>query len=287
MYKRQPAISAAGEILVVDYERGLAAFSAAGAPLWRTQMDDGPRPSSGPVVAADGRIYFSQAARVRALTAQGDSLWLSAAGNNPSENPPRLSLDGDWVFLQEKVFSTANGAEGLPPPTVGGEFQIPLPGYVPGASGDVYFVAGSTAERLLWQDGAVRGVHTITLNVGGLNIYLPNDAGFTANRLFWLFYGTEYDYARVIFVDENSRLVRNVTAPLRGARLLGMDGGARAYVCGATGVPHCYALSPQAGEPLWQFALPQGRNLAGGALLPGLLYVSTQDGYLYAIADAP
>ncbi len=144
-----PALDAEGRIYVVDTDRGLTAFGADGTQLWHYIAPDGPRPVSGPIVGRDGRIYFAQAARVRAVDATGSNLWLTQAGQNVLEQPPRLSLDGSQVFLTDRAFATADGAA-LPAAVAGGaEFVLPLPGYVVGADGNVYFVQGTTATRII------------------------------------------------------------------------------------------------------------------------------------------
>ncbi len=280
-----PALDAGGRIYVVDTDRGLSAFSPDGAELWRTVVPDGPRPSSGPIVGVDGRIYFAQAARVRALDAEGGVLWLTQAGNNPSDQPPRLAPDGAQLFLLDMAFAASDGAALPPPSAAGEEFVVPLPGYVVGADEGVYFVQGTTATRMDFTSGVPVSTASVTYDTGALNIYLPSDAGFTADHIFWIFYGNAYIRARLLYVDVNGRALANIEAPFAGGRVLGMDGSDRAYLCSDRGAPLCLAVDVQHDTPLWQMIMPGGADLVGGALGDHLLYVATKDGVLHALRD--
>ena len=282
-----PALGADGRVYVVDVDRGLTAFAPDGTQLWRYAATDGPRPASGPIVASDGRIYFAQAARVRAVDGAGNNLWLTNPAQNIASQPPRLSPDGARLFLHDGAYAAANGGALPAPPVAGAEFAIAFPGYVVGADGSVYFVQGPTATRLDFASGAPVATGTVSYDAGGLNIYLASDAGMTADGILWIFYGNAYMRAHMIWVDPNGRLLRNLEFPVMGARLLGMDDSDRAYLCSERGTPICMAAEIQEEAPLWQVKVHAGSGLAGGALASKTLYVATLDGYLYALADPP
>ncbi len=282
-----PALGADGRIYVVDVDRGLTAFAPDGAQIWHYAATDGPRPSSGPTVGADGRIYFAQAARVRAVDGAGGNLWLTQAGMNPSMQPPRLSVDGAQVFLLDGAYATENGAALPAPSAAGAEFVVPLPGYVVGGDGGVYFVQGTTATRLDFSTGAPAPVGTFGYDAAGMNMYLPSDAGILADGVFWLFYGNAYMRAHMIWVDPNGRLLRNSELAMISARVLAIDGNGRAFVCSEKGAPNCAAIEVQNDAPLWQVVAPGGSGLAGGALVAHTLYVATGDGVLTALSDLP
>jgi peptide/nickel transport system permease protein len=285
-----PALGADGRVYVVDTDRGLTAFDSNGAQLWHFTAEEGPRPSSGPIVdgaRSDGRIYFAQAARVRAVDREGGNLWLTQAGQNVSSLPPRLSPDGAQLFLLDGAYAAADGTALPSPVAAGAEFVVPLPGYVVGADGGVYFVQGTSATLMDFTSGAPTPVRAVAFDAGGLNVYLPSDAGMTADGVFWLFFGNPYMRAHMIWVDSNGRLLRNIELPLAGARLLGMDANDRAYVCSEQGAPRCMAVAVPQKTPLWELTMPGGTGLAGGALAQEALYVATRDGVLHALHDAP
>ena len=52
---------------------------------------------------------------------------------------------------------------------------------------------------------------------------------------------------------------------------------------GRGGALQCRAHQPGPGAPVWELTLEEGALPSGGALVPGRLYVTTMDGWLYAI----
>jgi outer membrane protein assembly factor BamB len=62
------------------------------------------------------------------------------------------------------------------------------------------------------------------------------------------------------------------------------------YTCGnlehGYGDLECQAFSPDSSAPIWTLILDQSYQVMGGALVAGRLYVTTQEGQLYAIGEA-
>jgi len=94
--------------------------------------------------------------------------------------------------------------------------------------------------------------------------------------------------------------LRNIVAPvvltiagsarLLMAELIVVDGDSTIYVCADIQQGHpaaaCFAFEPESGEPVWHIALEQGEVVAGGAVVPGRLYVAIREGFLYAIGES-
>lgn len=282
-----PAIGADGTLYVVDDAPGMSAVAADGAMLWRyTPAAEGRRATSGPIVGADGTVYFSRVDRVQAVNPDGSERWLSAPVEGLWEEPPRLSPTYDLIFLGLGALSTQDGS------TV--DLQLPItqemiftgPRLAVGADGRHYLMAGNTAlEWELVQDKAQVN-RSITWDVGGLNIFVPSDSGISADSFMWLFYGQSFSTARIAWIDGNSRLLTNIEAALRDTRLVGIDPAGNAYLCGRVGKARCLQFDRSAGTVGWDATLPVGLGVAGGALAPGRLYVSTADGFLVALGDA-
>ncbi|MCB0136752.1 MAG: hypothetical protein KDD75_16730, partial [Caldilineaceae bacterium] len=129
-------------------------------------------------------------------------------------------------------------------------------------------------------------VRSITWDVGGLNIFVPSDSGISADNFMWLFYGQSFSTARIAWIDGNSRLLTNIEAALRDTRLVGIDPAGDAYLCSRIGKARCLQFDRSSGAIGWDMTMPDGLGVAGGALAPGRLYVSTGDGFLYALGDA-
>jgi hypothetical protein len=57
------------------------------------------------------------------------------------------------------------------------------------------------------------------------------------------------------------------------------------YLCGPTGVRiKCVSARPGSDSPQWEVFLDDASRPIGGALVPGALYVSSANGYLYALS---
>ena len=70
--------------------------------------------------------------------------------------------------------------------------------------------------------------------------------------------------------------------------MIGLDRDDVVYICGLdrTRGPVCLAFQPGSKDPLWQVALGKGVTVNGGALVPGRLYVTMEEGFLLALEGA-
>jgi ABC-type dipeptide/oligopeptide/nickel transport system permease subunit len=278
-----PALAADGTIYVADHERGLSALAPDGAMLWRTTFG-GRRPTSGPIVAPDGTIYFTQGDSIQAVAANGEALWQSPPIEGYAEEPPRLSGDGALIFLLTDAFAVTDGSpRPLLPPVEAAQIFL-SPRYITGADGLGYRIVGASAVQ--WQatvDGAT-SMARIAWQLAGFDIFIPSDTGVTADGLFWLFYGSEYTDTRMVWVDRNSSLRKNLAMPLRASRLIGVDSRGNAYICASVATA-CYALGYGQDAPLWEVRLPPGGRNVTGSLTPDRLYLITDSGLLHAVGE--
>lgn len=282
-----PAIGADGTLYVVDDAPGMSAVAADGAVLWRfVPAAEGRRATSGPIVGANGTVYFSRVDRVQAVNPDGSERWLSAPVEGLWEEPPRLSPTYDLIFLGLGALSTQDGSLVDLQLPVTQEMIFTGPRLAVGADGRHYLMAGNTALEWELVQGKAQVSRSITWDVGGLNIFVPSDSGISADSFMWLFYGQSFSTARIAWIDGNSRLLTNIEAALRDTLLVGIDPAGNAYLCSRVGKARCLQFDRSAGTVGWDATLPAGLGVAGGALAPGRLYVSTADGFLYALGDA-
>lgn len=279
-----PALAADGTIYVVDSAGGVSAVTPEGVLLWR-YASEGRRATSGPMVGSDGTIYSTRVDRVQALTPSGELRWFSGAVDGLWEEPPRLSPDGDLIFLRANAFRTADGQRAELGLTVPPELAFYAPAYIVGGDGATYMTAGNVAVRWSLADGQAQIEGRIEWNLGGLNIYLPSDSGIFTDGFFWIFYGSSYLDTRLAWVDADSRLVANIAAPLRDTTLHGIDAAGQALVCANRGAARCLALDRATGAVAWDLRLPEGVGVTGAALGDGVIYVVTGDGKLFALAE--
>ena len=104
-----PALGADGTIYVAVTSPGLVAVAPDGTARWHF-TSPGRRATSGPVVGVDGMVYFTRVDRIQALNPDGSERWLSPPVEGAWEEPPRLSPDGELIFLRANVFAVEDGA---------------------------------------------------------------------------------------------------------------------------------------------------------------------------------
>ena len=281
-----PAIAADGTIYVVDAGSGLSAIAPDGQVQWRFQRE-GRRATSGPIVGADGVIYFSRVDRVQAINPDSGERWLSTPVDGLWEEPPRLSPTYDLVFFGAAALARSDGSLVDLQLPITQEMRFAGPRITVGANGRHYLTAGNTVIEWELADGKARVTRSITWDIGGLNIFVPSDVGVSPETHLWLFFGQSFSAARLAWIDANSRLVANIEAGLRDTVLVGIDPAGRAYLCSRVGRARCLMFDRSTGAVGWDLTLPAGTNVLGGALAAGRLYITTMDGWLYAVGAAP
>lgn len=281
-----PAVAPDGSVYVVDRDGGLSAFSTDGARRWRFQSSARADATSGPVVGADGAVYYTVVDGVQAVSPDGAGRW---AGENPDlpyqERAPRLSPDGSLVFLKDSAFSSLDGS--LQPLTVVPEQpRFADPAFVVGANGRTYY---RTEHRLIpWRRVDAGLAVQAPLGWPASNVlFLPSDAGVTAAGTAWMLYSTDFADTRLVWIDGAGQQIGEIAAPLTSGRAIGVADDGTVQFCGSARNRqlHCLAYSPAAGdEPLWELEVGEVGALAtGGAIVGERLYLVTDAGTLYAL----
>ncbi len=280
-----PTLGPAGDVYVVDRNGTLSAWSPDGTSRWQVQPKPAREVTGGAVVGPDGTIYFTVIDAVQAVSSAGEALWRSPSVDGYVEAPPHLSPDGSLVFLKAGAFDARTGeAREL---TIGEDAgqEFALPAYVTGADGVTYYLVGHgmTAFRVT-ADGVETG-ETHAWQDQGVAYQFPSDVGVTREGIAWYFYSAGFGDTRIVWLDPSGKLLGNVFLPLRNSRPIAIDAASVMYFCGMrrNSRPECSALRPGQEEPLWQVQLEGRAAVTGGALVPGRLYLTMEDGTLLAI----
>ena len=98
----------------------------------------------------------------------------------------------------------------------------------------------------------------------------------------WMFFRG----GKTIWIGQDDAVSGPVAFPLQ-SMLIGVDQDQVLYGCGSSQgkAPECMAYRPDAADALWRVRLGEGEKVRGGALAEGMLYVTTDSGFLYAIGD--
>lgn len=312
-----PALAADGTIYVTDGGGNLSAFSPDGKLIWRyhatgiahrpvshsvTQplpLDSAAPASTGPVIGPDGTIYFGLAVEmsnsygnpfIRAEVMQAVSPDGVGLLNDPpfivsGRMAPRLLVSSGIIlwdrgslyareeqkarFYLDYLDHIRNGNDSL---------RI---GTFTGADGRAYTGYLRTLESWFVTDAGIDVLRTFTWEPetppGSVGT-----AGATPDGLAWMLLRN----GKFIWIGADNAVSGPVRFPLE-TTLVAVDLDATAYGCGSSmgKTPECMAYALGSIDPRWHVTLEDGDKFVGGALAPGVLYATTQNGYLYALGD--
>ena len=292
-----PALSAQGNILIADDKGGLSSYSPEGKLLWQFAPTSGRMATSGPIVGKNGNAYYTRLDTVQAVTSSGIPLWNTYVSDTVLDNiEPRLSPQEDILLINKAVVLVSSGSR-LTTDVFTNSDQVNMysdPFFFVGADGNLYFRTGHAAIQWKFVNGGYSIGKTFILDVRDPQALYPSEAGVNGHGLLWFFYPYLEDVAQVIWIDTITGTVQSKGyIPSFDAQIIGNDAEDIMYLCEIQGAPACYGLKPGDEKYSWEVHMPQGQassDISGvqiwGALAPGRLYVTTQDGYLYALGDA-
>jgi peptide/nickel transport system permease protein len=282
-----PALGAGGEIYISDIDGGLTAFDSTGVQLWHFIPQEGREATSGPIVSADGVIYYARVDHIQAVSSQGEHLWLAYALDAYAEQPPSLSAGGSFIFLKNAALAAGSGAP-LALDGIGQDEPVfNTPTFFTGANAKTYYRSAHTVSAWASTENGVEMEAPITWTPDQQIIMPPMDQGMTPSGLVWLFYSSSYADTRVVWIDAAGKLIGNVRLPERDGRVIGLDGADVIYACHANFSTNltCTAVAPKLPQPIWSVSLQTGDVVVGGALVDGRIYVAVASGTLYALGE--
>jgi len=288
-----PTLDQSGGVYVVDEAGGLTYFPFdSSSSAWKFTQIEPRHATSGPVVSGENRIYYTLEDRIQAVSSLGEDLFRVKVTDHYMEEPPTISPQGTFAFLQDGVIYARSGGKvdisGITD-KITPEKYILSPHFFVGADERTYLALGHGAYR--WhstEDGLVIDGYAerkIDTNVAG-GYLVPNDFGFLPSGLLWLFYSNEYTNTELHTIDfATNRMLPSVEQRIIGSKMLGIDPNSVATICGdAFGTVRCFAVNMGDATPKWKMDF-EGDGVMGGALAPGRLYLVTKDGRLIALGD--
>ena len=278
-----PALSAAGDIYVPDREGGLSCLTPAGELQWRFTPERSGVPVGGPIVAADGVIYYPIGSRVEAVSPGGEWLWEANAPQGYRLGGVSISPDGTLLFWDDVVIDARDGS------MVDLGLRVEGHQYVVGADGRTYVLSEHTLSE--WQMGETGAefVRSAAWDARAVARFdYPTEALVTPEGMIWLVYGRFSLYG--VWQDPFGRVLGMFSDEIGKTPAAALSDDTLYYcgVVGATGSaasPTCLAVVQGVEEPIWRLPLERGGRIVGGALVPGRLYTALTDGSLLAIGD--
>jgi outer membrane protein assembly factor BamB len=277
-----PALNHTGRVFVADQEGGLSAYSGDGERQWRVEAQPGLKGIAGTVVAPGGNIYYtvgtSSKGSIRAVSPEGELLWLAEVKSELFYVSPEASPAGDLIFFRNEVFDAQDGSR------LEFDLEFEVDRFFSGNDGRTYLLAGGTVVEWRRTGQGIEVAEERVLSSEGK----PLDAGVTEQGLVWLL------YARGVFwyARDGEALGGVLLDNTYLTHVVGVDQDFTVYACGRRpqrlfeGKPTCFALSPGSVEPAWVARLgDQPEEFNGGALVTGKVYAATEEGHLYLIGE--
>jgi outer membrane protein assembly factor BamB len=286
-----PALGLNGEIYVADDTGRLLALDPDGRVLWELNPPDSWPSTSGPIVSADGVIYYTVAGDVRAVSPDGKLRWQVRVSTTLIFKSPAITPDGKFVYLGGTLLNASDGAktslEGLQA----------ADSYAISPNGHSYVsMAGKVFEWRLSEDGTnldLRSTKWDTRVYGSA----PDSFGIPKDGEIWLDF--RVFGPRLLLLDDDGHVQKLMIFDVTKGSLVGIDAETVFYYCGLydPNIVRCQANHGDITDPLWKLEMDQAEilpkaisfmqtaQLAGGALVPGRIYVATQAGAFYAIGE--
>jgi ABC-type dipeptide/oligopeptide/nickel transport system permease subunit/outer membrane protein assembly factor BamB len=276
-----PALGLNGDVFVADEKGGLTSVSPQGRINWTLKNDAGQPAIAGPVVDKAGNIYHPLDGAIISATPEGQLRWRGSSLYTYFSPALKLNQDSGDVFFKDIVLSAADGGEVL------GESPDALDQFIAGDDGRMYLQSEkSLLEWRVTPEGialAEVAKWDYTKNFPGVQVA---DGSVRADGSAWLLLGNSFLPGRLVWFRPGGELAGSVNFPMRGARVVAIGQRGTIYVCGEGQGATCAAFAFGADQPLWQLDLPARREVVGGALANGRLYVATAQGKLFALAPA-
>jgi outer membrane protein assembly factor BamB len=277
-----PTLGATDDVYVADVDGGLTRLTLQGQVIWRAEPGIKAPAMAGPLIDGRANVYVLTEGYLWSSDGQGNVRWQTPTPYTYFNTVPRLSLDQRTVFFADVALDAESG-EMLLEPSV-----APLDQFMTGAQGQMYL---HTDTSLMEWRVTPQGIALVEATRLDYSRYFPNlaeaDAGSVPGQSIWFLMSNEYLDARVIWSDYAGSYRGSVGFAQRPSRIVAIDRDFTLYACGRSTAreAQCIALEQGALEPRWKMALQQEDEVIGGALISGRLYITTRNGFLYALSD--
>ena len=224
---------------------------------------------------------------IQAVSAEGESRWAAYASDVYAEQPPVLSAGESYIFLLDKALAAESGValnlDGLPVD----ELKFTTPEFFVGADQATYLRSGHEIYKWKNTEAGLEVQPPITWPYQDYVVMPPIEQGVTPEGMAWMFYATDYNDTRMVWLDQAGKLIANSRLQDRQSRLISIDRDLVAYICSNNYKANvrCEALKIAVENPLWTIELGENVSVVGGAVIPGRMYIALDTGMLIAVGS--
>ena len=283
-----PVVDENGDILIADKSGGVTKLSPQGEVIWHFQTEVGERSHSGPAIGPDGIIYYTVGSSakgfVQAVSPTGEHIWVSQAETPFFFEVPHPSPDGNYVFLKNDIFSAQSGE------LIELNFDLDVLRFFSGRDGNNYLSAGHKIIQWEQNDDQIEIIDVAEWDSSNFSqVIAPAYVGVDENGTGWLLYTSPGGMTTTIWVTLDDQALGTSDLLISGSDLISMEADLSAFVCGGGSFnsvsTDCAALTPSSNYPLWEYHLGNFGPVTGGVVLDRRLFVTTEQGYVFAVSE--
>lgn len=283
-----PEVDMEGNIYVSDRDGGLNKFTSQGESIWSFQTEVGDRSISGPVIGPSGNIFYTVGTAangfVQSVNSEGEGVWVTEAKTPLFYETPIPSADGEYVFLKNDIFSAESGE------LLNLDSDLEVTRYFTSENGLNYLLAGH--KIIQWDREGNR------VELGDIyewdsshfgDFATPVEVGVESDNISWQLYTTPGGTTSTIWVSADDEFLGTARIPISSSTLVTMQSDHSALVCGGGSFNQistdCALVNPSDENPLWEYHFGNYGPVSGGVLLDDVYYLSTEEGYVFAIDE--
>ena len=283
-----PAVDPNNNIYVADSAGGLNKLSPEGELIWHFQTEAGDRAHSGPSIGPNGNIFYTvgivSKGFVQAVNPDGEGIWATEANTRIFFENPVPSLDGNYVYLKDDVFSSTTGE------LLELDYDLDVNRFFSGDNGNNYLVSGHKIIQWTQVENSIETIDIYDWDSSGFSEFVsPAEVGVDQNGNSWLMFTTPGGNTRVIWVSNQDQFLGTSSIKSSNSTLVDYQDDLSSLVCGGgsfnSTITDCAEINPSEEEPLWDFHIGNYGPVLGGFNLNDRHFIATEEGYLFEITD--
>ncbi len=276
-----------GTIFVPDRKAGVTAVSPDGEVLWQFTSRTAENTVAGLVWAPDGNLLYTvsdyNTGYIQAISPAGEDLWVIDARTGDYYAPLRVSADGKYIFLRNKIFRF-NTMEAHEVTT-----NLNPVRYEPGADGINYLLSGQVLLQVNLETEPLEILDGFQFNASetGFAFSSPENVAVSPAQVARYLYTTPGGSTGIVWVSLDDQLLGTSQASFSAGQIIAEISHEEVVVCG--GQPFtpefltCALMTSDQEAPAWTIELGNVGPAFPGFWENETIFLPAKAGKLYAI----